>query len=644
MESAREKPRTTGEPGAPAGAAPSRRGSGPAVDAAAKEPVAAEAGSVHGPVADLTLHLPVPRVESHAARALADVIDRSAHAAAARLTQGLSPAALSLAAMDWALHLATSPGKQLMLAESAARKAAELGRFTAATLAGTMAKPCRTPAGNDRRFSGAEWQVPPYSILAQTFLAGQQWWKEATTGVGGVTAHHERMVEFAARQILDTLSPSNNPLTNPEVLRRTLDEGGANLRRGASHLMEDLAAAASGRRPEPEGRFVPGRDVAATPGRVVFRNRLIELIQYEPTTDRVRPEPVLIVPAWIMKYYILDLSPENSLVRHLVAEGYTVFMISWKNPTEADRDLGFDDYRRLGIEAALGVIGAIRPGARVHATGYCIGGTLLATAAAAEPQNGASRLASVTLFAAQTDFEEAGELMLFIDESQLAFLTDMMWERGYLDTRQMAGAFQMLRSNDLVWSRILKEYLMGERSPDSDLMAWNRDATRMPYRMHAEYLQGLFLRNDLAEGRWRVDGRAVALEDIRVPIFAVGTETDHVAPWRSVYKIALFADTEVTFALTTGGHNAGIVSEPGHVGGSGGPRRYRIGVKRPHEPYADPDRWFEVAEMREGSWWPAWFAWLGDHSGQPAAPPAMGAAAAGHPPLEPAPGRYVLEP
>jgi len=453
--------------------------------------------------------------------------------------------------------------------------------------------------------------------------------------VRGVTPHHEQVVEFVGRQILDIFSPSNFPATNPEVLRATLQEGGANLQRGLSNLLEDWERAVAGRKPVGAEDFVPGREVAVTPGKVVYRNDLCEVIQYAPATEQVHPEPVLIVPAWIMKYYILDLSPENSLVRYLVERGHTVFILSWKNPGPDDRDTSFDDYRRLGILAALDTIGRIVPDRRVHAVGYCLGGTLLAITAAAMAREKDQRLASLTFMAAQTDFNEAGELNLFIDESQVSFLEDIMWEQGYLDTKQMAGAFQLLRSNDLIWSRMVRNYLLGEREGMIDLMAWNADGTRLPYRMHSDYLRRLFLGNDLAEGRFRVDGRPVALSDIRVPIFAIGTERDHVAPWRSVYKIHLLTDTEVTFLLTSGGHNAGIVSEPGHAG-----RRYRMSCRSDTARYVDPDTWLAQETPQEGSWWPAWQSWLAAHSGALVAPPETGAA--DRPPLADAPGTYVL--
>ena len=591
----------------------------------------------HWPSAELPAAEPDPPFirDSYSSTALAEIIDRSVHAATARLTAGLSPMMLISAYMDWAAHLGFSPGKRFQLTEKAIKKTIRLARYASRRAAGPdRLEPCIVPLPQDRRFVEKAWQSPPYDTIYQAFLLTQQWWHNAMTGVSGVTRQHEQTVEFATRQMLDVFSPSNFLLTNPEVLERTKKEGGMNLVRGFQNFLEDWERTAGGHSPIDANRFGVGKTVAVTPGKVIYRNRLIELIQYAPATEKVRPEPILIVPAWIMKYYILDLSPENSLVKYLTEQGYTVFMVSWKNPGPEDRDLSMEDYRKLGIMASLDAVSDVVPNSKVHSVGYCIGGTLLAIAAAAMARDHDDRLKSATFFATQTDFTEAGELMLFINESELAFLEDAMWEQGFLDTKQMAGAFQILRSNDLVWSRVVHDYLMGERRPMTDLTAWNADATRMPYRMHTQYLRQLFLANDLAEGRYQTDGQAIALSDIRVPIFAVGTERDHVAPWRSVYKLHLLTDTEVTFLLTSGGHNVGIVSEPGHAD-----RHYRVATKRSDAKYADPEVWMAKTPQKDGSWWPEWVAWLDTNSGAAVSPPEMGP---GYAPLCDAPGTYVL--
>lgn len=582
--------------------------------------------------------LPAPAVETddpltgEAFRAF----DRALQAAVAQFTGGLSPAALALACIDWSLHLAAAPGKRLALADKALRKSARLASHMARH--STDPRPCIAPLPGDDRFTGEAWRKPPFCFMAQGFLLSQQWWHNATHDVAGVAPHHEDVVSFAARQMLDVWSPSNNPLTNPEVLARTLETGGMNFVQGWSNWLEDLRRAASGAPPPGAEAFRPGETVAVTPGKVILRNHLIELIQYAPVTGATHPEPVLIVPAWIMKYYILDLSPQNSLVRWLVSRGHTVFCVSWRNPTAEDRGLTLDDYRRMGVMAALKAVSAVAPGRRIHAAGYCLGGTLLAIAAAAMAHAGDDRLASVTLLAAQTDFTEPGELALFIDHSQTNFLESMMWNRGYLSADQMAGAFQLLRTNDLVWSRLVRDYLMGERRPMIDLMAWNADSTRMPYRMHAEYLKRLYLDNELAAGRFLVEGRTAAIQNIRAPMFVVGTERDHVAPWRSVYKIHYLSDTEVTFVLASGGHNAGIVSEPGRAR-----RSYRLATKHAEDLCLSPDEWQEQAEPRAGSWWLAWGDWLAARSSAPAAPPPMAAPEWGYRPIADAPGTYVLQ-
>jgi polyhydroxyalkanoate synthase len=564
------------------------------------------------------------------------IIDRMAHAGIARFTAGLSPAGLVEDFLDWALNLSLAPGKQLDLARRVIEGATDNVAFAAQCALTPTCDPCRCALPQDRRFRGPKWQAAPFNIYAHNFLSIERWWETAATDVDGLNKRRESRVTFAARQLLDTVAPSNFIATNPEVLERTQEQFGANLLRGVSNWNEDLTRTLTGAPPPGLEAFKVGEDVAATSGKVIYRTHLAEIIQYAPTTNRVRPEPVVIVPAWIMKYYILDLSPRNSLVKFLTDQGFTVFMISWKNPGAEERNTGFDEYRTAGILAAVDAAMAITGAQKVHAVGYCLGGTLLAITAAAMARDHDDRLASLSFFAAQTDFTEAGELMLFITENQVRFLEDMMWERGYLDAKQMAGAFQILKSNDLIWSRSIHEYLMGDRPQPFDIMVWSSDSTRMPYRMHSEYLRSLFLNNDLAEGRFKVDGRSVALLDIRSPLFVVSTERDHIAPWHSVFKFHLLTDAEVTFVLTSGGHNGGILSEPGHPH-----HHFRISREGRGEHTVDPDAWLKEHELRDGSWWPSWTSWLKAHSDNPVAPPSLGNAASGYPPLEDAPGRYV---
>ena len=563
--------------------------------------------------------------------------DRLLHAQMGKLTGGLSPASLASAWMDWATHLAMSPSKQAEIVEMGVRQWERLAHFLMHAQDETCER-CIEPLPQDPRFRDPAWQQWPFNVISQTFLLGQQWMSISTRGVRGVTKHHEQVMDYTTRQWMDLFSPSNYIGTNPEVLGALKESGGMNLLAGAANLREDLERLASGGPPQGAEDYAVGRNLATTPGKVVMRNDLIELIQYAPATPRVHAEPVLMVPAWIMKYYILDLSPHNSLIKYLVEQGHTVFTISWKNPGPADRDLSMDDYLRHGVMAALDAVTSIVPKRKVHAMGYCLGGTLLAIAAAVLAREGDKRLASMTLLAAQTDFSEPGELALYIDDSQLTFLEDQMWEKGYLDSSQMSGAFQLLRSVDLVWSSIVRHYLKGEPTKLNDLMAWNADGTRMPYRMHTEYLRSLFLNNELAMGRFKVWGRPIAIQDIDIPIFCVGTVTDHVAPWRSVYKIHLLTHAEITFALTTGGHNVGVVNPPSPES----KRRYKLRTRAKGGDYMDPDAFEREVKELPGSWWTAWQGWLAKHStARKVAPPPMGSKA--HPAEGDAPGEYVLQ-
>jgi polyhydroxyalkanoate synthase len=570
--------------------------------------------------------------------AAADAIDRSFHAALARFTGGLSPAALGLAFADWQLHLLASPGKQATLTGQALQNAIRFMDALVPRHATFKPWSLIRPSESDRRFTGVDWELPSFNLLAQAFLLTEQWWHSTTTDIHGLAHSNAAIADFVLRQSLDTVAPTNVAISNPEVLRKIMETGGGNFVSGLHNWVEDWQALLAGGKLRTDQQFVVGKDVAVTPGKIVYRNELIELIQYSPATPTVRPEPVLIVPAWIMKYYILDLSPRSSMVRFLVENGFTVFMISWKNPTPDYRDLGLEDYRHLGVDAAISVINEIMPGREIHAAGYCLGGTLLSIAAAWLGRERPDCLRSVTLLAAQTDFTEAGELTLFINESQIAFLEDMMWRKGLLGTAQMAGAFQMLRTNDLLWSRVVRDYLIGERAAPNELMSWNADATRMPYRMHSDYLRRLFLNNDLAEGRYQVEGQPIALSDLHMPMFVVGTQRDHVAPWRSTHKIHFLANADITYVLTSGGHNAGIVAPPGEEG-----RSYQVLTSKARDPYVGPDEWIKGAPSREGSWWIEWTRFLASHSGQPVPPPPSGLAEQKSESLGNAPGLYVLE-
>ncbi|WP_333826828.1 PHA/PHB synthase family protein [Pararhodobacter sp.] len=563
-------------------------------------------------------------------------LDRGVRAVMARLSGGVSTHSFIEAWTDWAFHMSNSPGRQLELYENARQNALKL--VAHATNTSPDATPPFAPKPYDHRFNHPGWQKPPFQMWQQGFLAAQDWWDNATDYLRGLKPEDADRTRFMARQLLDTVSPSNFPALNPEIIEATTAAGGRNLTQGAAHFARDfLKTVTQTHDPAPEG-FRVGQGLACTPGEVIFRNDLFELIQYTPQTGTVQAEPVLIVPAWIMKYYILDLSPHNSMVNYLVGQGFTVFMISWCNPTAEQAHLSLEDYRHSGVMAALDAVNAIVPDRKVHAVGYCLGGTILAITAATMARERDERFASITLMAAQVDFAEAGELLLFVDESQVAFLEDMMWDQGYLDRPQMARTFSTIRSEDLIWSRAVRRYFLGQDDLPTDMGVWVADTTRMPAQMHSQYLRGLFLENRLTAGRFAVEGRVIALKDISAPMFVIATETDHIAPWRSVYKTQLFTDCDLTFVLTGGGHNSGIVNEPGN------PRSHYLWSHRPAGAfYVGPDDWQAKATPRKGSWWPEWKDWLAGKSTGPVAPPASGAPDKGLAPITAAPGTYVFQ-
>lgn len=569
-------------------------------------------------------------------------LERQLRAQLAAVTGGWAPEDYSQAWWDWYLNLANEPGKQLNLLQSAFEKALDTWNFAAR--AATAPTDATEPVPG---FTDPAWNVWPYNLYAKSYSNWASWMQEALAAgsrgalqPAGPGAGVNRL-KFATQQLVDAASPANFLHTNPEILQTTVAESGQNLVRGLQHWLEDAQGILSGRRNE-STEFKVGKDIAVTPGKVIFRNRLIEVLQYTPQTDTVYAEPVLITPPWIMKYYILDLSPRNSLVRFLVEKGHTVFVISWKNPTLAERELGMDDYVQLGFKDVLEVVNQAVPDRKIHAVGYCIGGTLLSIGAALLGRQGDDRLASVTLLAALTDFSEPGELSVFISPNQLSMLEAVMRQKGVLESERMGAAFMLLRSKDLLWTPAVNTYLRGERAKPNDLMAWNADGTRMPWKMHSEYLDRLYLKNELAQGQFDVAGEQVDLKAIRTPLFVVGTETDHVTPWQAVYKVrSLTRSSDYTFLLTSGGHNAGIVSGPVHP-----KRRFRVRSGSNDAQTLPPSDWLETTTAQAGSWWPEWQRWLVAKSGPERVParPVKAHSRPGSPAvMEDAPGQYVRE-
>jgi polyhydroxyalkanoate synthase len=565
------------------------------------------------------------------------VLDRGLRAALARASAGVSTHAFIQASWDWAHHLVLSPGRQVELAEHTRKNLLKLIAYSTSVTGD--AEPPFKPKSTDHRFEHPAWNTPPFNFWKQSFLAAQDWWDMATDHLPGLQPEDADRTRFLARQSLDLISPSNFPWLNPEIIQETLKRGGANLVTGATYFAHDVRSTLTQTHQPPPKGYRIGEDLACTPGEVVFRNELFELIQYSPQTDNVQAEPVLIVPAWIMKYYVLDLSAHNSMVKCLVGQGFTVFMISWRNPKAEQSELSLEDYRKNGVMEALDQVQAIVPEQPIHAIGYCLGGTMLAISAATMARNADARLASITLMAAQVDFAEAGELLLFLDESQVAFLEDLMWDQGYLDRPQMARAFSTIRAEDLIYSRNIRRYFLGVEDLPTDMTVWLSDTTRMPARMHSEYLRGLFLENRLSAGRFAVEGRVIALKDISAPMFVVATETDHIAPWKSVYKTKLFTDCDLTFVLTSGGHNSGIINEPAAKRG-----HFRMSHRPDGALYIGPDDWLDRQLEQPGSWWVEWLDWLHEKSSNEVPARKVGATQQRLHKVVPAPGTYIHQP
>ena len=496
--------------------------------------------------------------------------------------------------------------------------------------------PVIEPAPDDQRFRDAQWsENPVFDYIKQAYLLNAAWAKRMVESIEGLDDDTARKVDFFSRQVVDAMSPANFALTNPAVIRETAERRGENLREGFENLAAVLAKGQGPLAVEhvPPGAFELGTDIATTPGEVVFRNDLFELIQYAPATETVHKRPLLIVPPWINKYYILDLRPENSFVAWCVARGYTVFMVSWVNPDERHRDCGFDDYLRQGILAALDAVERATGEAEVNAIGYCIGGTLLAIALAWLGARGETRIRAATFFAAQVDFADGGELRVFTDPSTLKLVEGEVERLGFLDGGSMAAAFNLLRSNDLVWKYAVDSYLMGKAPRAFDLLYWNADSTRFPARLLFDYLRGMYQENRLATpGAFEALGRPIDLADVRVPVYLQASRLDHIAPAASVYKAMNRFSGPRRFVLAGSGHIAGVVNPPEK-------EKYQHWINPGRRRHGSLDEWLRGAEEHPGSWWPDWHRWMSRRAGRRVAARVPGDG--GLAPIEPAPGSYV---
>jgi polyhydroxyalkanoate synthase len=499
---------------------------------------------------------------------------------------------------------------------------------------GEMAEPAAEPDARDKRFSDPDWTANLFfDFIKQLYLITSRWAEAMVEDAKGLDPHTQQKAAFYVRQIASALAPSNFVLTNPELLRETLATDAGNLVRGMHMLAEDIKAGGGNLRirQSDTSRFKLGENLATTPGKVVHENDLCQLIQYAPMTDRVLKRPLLIVPPWINKFYVLDLTSEKSFVRWCVEQGHTVFVISWVNPDRHQAKKGFAEYMREGIFESIDVIGDITGSDEVNTVGYCVGGTLLSVALAYSAQTGDKRIRSATLFATQVDFTEAGDLKVFVDEEQIANVEEKMDVRGYLEGRSMQAAFNMLRPNDLIWPYVIGNYFKGKEPAPFDLLYWNSDTTRMPAANHSFYLRNCYLDNKLAEGKMEVGGITLDLSKVKVPIYNLATREDHIAPARSVYLGSSSFGGKVTFVLSGSGHIAGVVNPPARM-----KYQYWTGPA----PHGDKvDAWLAKAKEHAGSWWPHWQSWIEKLDDTRVKARKVGSRK--YKPIEDAPGSYV---
>jgi polyhydroxyalkanoate synthase subunit PhaC len=510
----------------------------------------------------------------------------------------------------------------------------DLWGSAARRLAGQEAMPAIAPSPRDKRFADPEWKSNQfYDFMMQLYLLTTQWAHDLVRNAEGLDPHTRKKAEFYVQQITNALAPSNFVLTNPEVLRETLASSGTNLARGMQMLAEDIEAGKGTlkiRQSDPANLEL-GVNMATTPGKVIYQNDLIQLIQYEPTTEKVLRTPLLIVPPWINKYYILDLRPEKSFIKWCVDQGVTVFVISWVNP---DKSLGaktWEDYMKQGPLAAMDAIEKATGEMKVHTLGYCVGGTMLATTLAWLAEKRRVRVTSATFLAAQVDFTHAGDLLVFVDEGQISALERDMQESGVLEGAKMAMAFNMLRSNDLIWSYVVSNYLKGQPPSAFDLLHWNSDATRMPAANHSYYLRNCYLENRLSAGTMVLDNTLLDLSKVKVPVYNLATREDHIAPADSVLYGSQFFGGPVKFVLSGSGHIAGVVNPPSS-------NKYQYWINDNIRDVSLQD-WLKAAREHKGSWWPDWREWLASIDAEEVAPRGVGSDAL--PPIEDAPGSYV---
>ncbi len=500
-------------------------------------------------------------------------------------------------------------------------------------LAGLSSTDGAAPATKDKRFAAPEWHTnPAYRTLQQIYLLASDWLLQQGD-VEGMDEAEQQRINFHLRQFVDAMSPALILLSNPVALRKAIVTGGTSIAAGAANLIADLQA---GRLSMVDTEaFAPGRNLALTPGKVVHRNRLMELIQYAPTTNKVHKTPLLILPPWINKYYILDMQPKNSLVRYLVEQGFTVFLISWKNPDASMDEIGIEDYMDLGPLEASDVVREITGSPTVNAMGYCIGGTLLTMTLAVLAAKGDTRFNAASFMVSLQDFSRVGDTAVFMDEPGVDLIEQQMMERGYLDSREMANMFNLLRSNDLIWANVVNNYLMGSKPPAFDLLYWNSDGTRMARAAHSWYLRNTYVENNLIEpGKVTLKGQAIDLGRIRQDTYAVGAEKDHIVPWDAAWRITQLFGGNVRFVRASSGHIAGIINPPGGKG------TYWT-LETSNASAGSPAEWLQHATRHEGSWWPDWAAWLSARSGRKGPQPRIGSAK--YPPVQNAPGTYVLE-